>query len=103
MGVHVVPEDRALEIDTPLDFATAEVHMRARHRQGFRPLLPATPGALVMDFDGVLSDNAVYVDQNGVEAVRCDRGDGLGLSTLKKTGLPLLILSKEQNPVVTRR
>ena len=33
---------------------------------------------IVFDFDGVFTDNKVWVDQNGVESVRCDRGDGLG-------------------------
>ena len=39
---------------------------------------------VVFDFDGVFTDNTVYVDQNGVESVRCWRGDGLGLDLLRK-------------------
>ena len=34
---------------------------------------------LVLDFDGVLTDNKVYVDQDGKETVCCSRGDGLGI------------------------
>ena len=34
---------------------------------------------LVYDFDGVLTDNTVYVDQNGQETVRVHRGDGLAI------------------------
>ncbi len=58
---------------------------------------------LVYDFDGVLTDNTVYVDQHGTETVRVHRGDGLAISLLKKAGYKQLILSTETNPVVTKR
>jgi 3-deoxy-D-manno-octulosonate 8-phosphate phosphatase KdsC-like HAD superfamily phosphatase len=38
---------------------------------------------VAFDFDGVFTDNMVYVFQNGTEAVRCSRGDGIGLQKLK--------------------
>lgn len=60
--------------------------------------------AVVMDFDGVHTDNLVLTDENGVEAVRTSRGDGLGLGLLRSAGHHhLMILSKERNPVVVRR
>jgi 3-deoxy-D-manno-octulosonate 8-phosphate phosphatase (KDO 8-P phosphatase) len=59
--------------------------------------------AVCFDFDGVFTDNMVYVDQHGVESVRCWRGDGLGLSRLRKLGLKTLILSTEANAVVSVR
>lgn len=65
--------------------------------------LPFRPQALVMDFDGVLTDNRVIVTEDGQEAVLCHRGDGLGLSLLRDKGFPLLILSREPNPVVAQR
>jgi len=40
---------------------------------------------IIYDFDGVMTDNKVYVDQNGVESVQVNRGDGLGISEIKKT------------------
>ena len=39
------------------------------------------------DFDGVFTNNFVYVDQNGIESVRCFRSDGIGIERLKKTGI----------------
>jgi N-acylneuraminate cytidylyltransferase len=57
----------------------------------------------VLDFDGVFTDNKVIVFQDGREAVRCDRSDGWGLSQLKQTSLPILVLSTETNPVVRAR
>ena len=58
---------------------------------------------LVFDFDGVFTDNRVLVLQDGTEAVMCSRADGLGLDRLRKCGLDMLVLSKEQNPVVGAR
>jgi N-acylneuraminate cytidylyltransferase len=59
--------------------------------------------AVVTDFDGVHTDNLVYVDENGIENVRCSRSDGMGITALREAGFKLLILSKERNPVVSRR
>ena len=60
--------------------------------------------AVVMDFDGVHTDNLVLTDETGREAVMTSRGDGMGLEMLRKAGRwQLMILSKERNPVVERR
>lgn len=58
---------------------------------------------VAFDFDGVFTDNAVYVFQDGTEAVRCSRGDGMGLGMLAEIGIHTIIISKETNPVVTAR
>ena len=34
--------------------------------------------AIVFDCDGVLTNNCVYLDQNGTESVAFNRSDGLG-------------------------
>jgi len=58
---------------------------------------------VAFDFDGVFTDNAVYVFQDGSEAVRCCRGDGLGLERLRALGIEVAIISTETNPVVSAR
>lgn len=58
---------------------------------------------LGFDFDGVFTDNAVYVFEDGREAVRCYRGDGLGLRRLEQVGVLPVIVSGETNPVVLAR
>ncbi|MDF1795428.1 MAG: HAD hydrolase family protein [Coxiellaceae bacterium] len=64
---------------------------------------------VVFDFDGVFTDNKVYVDETGRESVRCDRADGLAIDFLreyKKRGklkADFFILSTEKNPVVAMR
>jgi 3-deoxy-D-manno-octulosonate 8-phosphate phosphatase (KDO 8-P phosphatase) len=58
---------------------------------------------IAFDFDGVFTDNMVYVFQDGSEAVRCNRSDGIGLQKLKKMGIETVIISTESNPVVSAR
>ena len=58
---------------------------------------------VAFDFDGVFTDNAVYVAQDGTEAVRCWRGDGIGLKKLERAGIETVIISTETNPVVSAR
>ena len=57
----------------------------------------------VFDFDGVLTDNLVYTDQNGNETVSCSRADGLAFDVLRKLDKPCQILSTENNTVVSAR
>jgi len=56
-----------------------------------------------IDFDGVLTDNGVYVNSNGEEMVRCYRGDGIGLEKLKEAGIKPVIISTEKDSVVSKR
>lgn len=58
---------------------------------------------VVFDFDGVMTDNTVYVFDDGSEAVRCNRADGLGCDLLRAAGIPGVILSTETNAVVAAR
>ena len=54
-------------------------------------------------FDGVFTDNGVWVSQDGIESVRCDRSDGLGLQKLLRLGVATVVISTEANPVVSAR
>jgi 3-deoxy-D-manno-octulosonate 8-phosphate phosphatase (KDO 8-P phosphatase) len=38
---------------------------------------------IVFDFDGVFTNNKVWVDQDGRESVCCDRSDGLAFDILR--------------------
>lgn len=58
---------------------------------------------LVLDFDGVLTDNRVWVNERGEESVACWRSDGLGISAVQKLGVYVCIISTETNPVVSVR
>jgi YrbI family 3-deoxy-D-manno-octulosonate 8-phosphate phosphatase len=58
---------------------------------------------LVLDFDGVMTDDRVLVDQHGTESVWCHRGDGWGIARLRDAGVPIVVISTETNPVVGAR
>ena len=58
---------------------------------------------LGIDFDGVMTDNTVYVFEDGREAVRCSRLEGYGLRRLIAAGAEPVIVSTEANGVVTAR
>jgi 3-deoxy-D-manno-octulosonate 8-phosphate phosphatase (KDO 8-P phosphatase) len=55
------------------------------------------------DFDGVLTDNRVWVDERGDELLAFSRSDGLGLRRLDQVGVQYLIVSMEQSPIVGAR
>ena len=59
--------------------------------------------AFIFDFDGVLTNNLVYLNEDGTESVCCSRSDGLAFDVLRKLNKPAYILSTEKNPVVTAR
>ena len=58
---------------------------------------------IAYDFDGVMTNNKVYIDEHGCECVQVNRADGLGVSEIKKLGIKQIIISTETNPVVRKR
>jgi 3-deoxy-D-manno-octulosonate 8-phosphate phosphatase (KDO 8-P phosphatase) len=57
----------------------------------------------VFDFDGVFTDNRVWVNERGEELLAFSRSDGLGLRRLDEVGVQYLIVSMEENPIVGAR
>lgn len=57
----------------------------------------------IFDFDGVLTNNFVYLNQKGDEFVSCSRSDGLAFDVLHKLGKKMYTLSTEKNMVVSAR
>ena len=98
VGVAVVPEHSAIEIDTELQLA-----MSSALAPLVSPVVPLDVDAVVTDFDGVHTDDHALIDQDGRELVAVSREDGMGVALLREAGVPLLILSSETNPVVSAR
>ncbi|MCL4825618.1 MAG: HAD hydrolase family protein, partial [Anaerolineales bacterium] len=67
-----------------------------------RPM-PASVKLIVSDFDGVVTDNRVWTDENGKETVAASRSDSMHIRTLRERGVEVMILSSEPNPVVQAR
>ncbi len=118
IGRYLLPVSRAVEIDEPEDWARVELLLQSVGKPDRLPECDKRPvanvdeaarrryagvRAVITDFDGVLTDNRVLVDQEGREAVVCNRGDGWGISLLKDEGILVACISTEENPVVRAR
>lgn len=98
----------AVDIDTMNDWRRGEWLARSGELDMVWPGKPRRPypkrvKLLVMDFDGVVTDNRVLTDQDGKEAVMSNRSDSMGLDLLQKSGVLAFVISKETNPVVAAR
>jgi len=67
-----------------------------------RPM-PESIKLLVLDFDGVISNNLVWTDQDGREMVAASRSDSIRIKALREAGVETIVLSSETNPVVAAR
>jgi YrbI family 3-deoxy-D-manno-octulosonate 8-phosphate phosphatase len=90
------------QVDEEEDLHIIEKFMSLRRHQSTEPI-PEDARLLVVDFDGVMTDNRVQLDQDGNEFVWCNRADGWGIDQLKKTGMEIIVISTESNPVVSAR
>jgi N-acylneuraminate cytidylyltransferase len=98
----------AVDIDSHRDWERAEWVVRRGDLEIVRPgpgprQLPAVVELVVLDFDGVLTDNRVWTDAEGRELVAAHRGDGWGLARLREQGIEVAVLSTETNLVVAAR
>lgn len=99
-----VVDHPSIEIDSLSDLSLCAQLVQTRMEQEVPRDQLKQVRALVMDFDGVHTDNLVTTDQDGRESVTTSRGDGMGLSMLRaRSDIALMILSKERNPVVLAR
>lgn len=100
-----------VDIDGPADWLRAEWLVRQAGLEMVRPALqqlqkrplPNPLRLVVLDFDGVLTDNRVWVDEQGHEMVAANRSDSMGLKLLRQAGVEVMVLSTEVNPVVSAR
>jgi N-acylneuraminate cytidylyltransferase len=100
-----------VDLDLPSDWKKAERTVQEDFQvlqmvdpANQRRSLPDDIHLLVLDFDGVITDNRVWVNEQGQEMVAANRSDSLGLETMKKlTGIDVMVLSRETNPVVAAR
>src|SRR5512142_2828913 len=67
-----------------------------------RPM-PEKIDLIMCDFDGVITDNLVWVDQDGREMVAAYRSDSVRVKDMRAMGSEVMILSSEPNRVVEAR
>ena len=61
------------------------------------------PKIIFTDFDGCLTDDRVWVNQDGEEFVAANRKDGLAVQRIENLGIKVVIASTETNKVVLAR
>lgn len=62
--------------------------------------LPETIRMVITDFDGIVTDNCVYVDEGGKMSRKLNFRDVMGFSILKKSGYMIGIISGEANSAI---
>lgn len=104
----VIDPRYTVDIDTLSDWAKYEalvyggLEIVMPNDKSMRPM-PETIKLLVLDFDGVISNNIVWTDQDGREMVTSSRSDSIRIKALREAGVETIILSSETNPVVAAR
>ena len=92
----------SFQIDTPEHAELLEWIMRRPEFAGPQAW-PARLDFVIFDFDGVMTDNGVWVSETGDEMARCDRGDGWGLGRLTAAGVRTAIVSTEKRSIAAAR
>ena len=87
-----------IQIDEETDLILASAVLKNQ-----RYKLPKEIELIVMDFDGIFTDDYVIQDQNGKESIIFSRKDGYAVKQLKENGFQILVLSSEKNSVVKKR
>ncbi|MCK5635732.1 MAG: acylneuraminate cytidylyltransferase, partial [Anaerolineales bacterium] len=98
----------SVDIDSEQDWRLAEGRLESLQHEVILPgrrrrKLPGEVELVVLDFDGVMTDNRVWVDADSREWVAANRSDGWGIARLKDAGVDVVVLSTETNPVVKAR
>jgi len=105
----VIDPRYTVDIDTPADWAQYEalvyhggLDMVTPNKRVRRPM-PKKIELVICDFDGVITDNKVWVDQDGKEMIAAYRSDSLRIHELRGQRIDVMILSSEPNRVVEAR
>lgn len=62
--------------------------------------IPKTIKMIISDFDGVLTDNCVYIDEDLKMTRKLNFKDLIAISRLRKAGIELAFISGEKNPII---
>jgi hypothetical protein len=105
----VIDPRYTVDIDTLSDWEKYETLVyqggldMVRPDSGRRRSMPEKIELVLLDFDGVITDNRVWTDQDGRETVAAYRSDSILINDLREKGIDVMILSSEVNTVVAAR
>lgn len=98
-----MPFWKSLEIDDEESFQLCESIFLQKLLSQIPEGFGHKPKLIVYDFDGVMTNNHALITETGSEAVWVNRSDGWGINELRKAGVHQVILSTENNSVVSAR
>lgn len=102
IGIYVMRGESAGELDAPEDWPVVERLLRKS--RSFLKERSKDVDIIFSDFDGVWTDNKLYLDASGQETLRFSKEDSLGLQLFRqKSGIPIVTISKERNGIVGAR
>lgn len=102
IACYKMPYWKSFQIDKPEDIRICK-HYIEFAKLHIDDHFPETIDLIVFDFDGVFTDNKVLTTEDGKEIVACNRSDGIGINMIRKSNIPMFVLSTETNPVVASR
>ncbi|MBA7568308.1 hypothetical protein ES708_10029 [subsurface metagenome] len=103
ISMYIMDYWKSFDIDTIEDIEICEYFMRKKILSKPPRINKKDIQLIVYDFDGVMTNNKVIIDQNGEESVIVNRSDGLAISFLCKMRIKQIIISTEENQVVLKR
>lgn len=97
IGVHVMGDECAAELDEPADWPLIEALLRPR------VAAPHDIRLLIVDVDGTLTDGGMYYDRNGEAMKKFDTRDAKGMLMLRDTGVRVCVVTAEDSAAVAAR
>lgn len=97
IGVHVMHEECAAELDEPADWPIIEALL------GPRVSAARDIRLLVVDVDGTLTDAGMYYDGRGEALKKFDTRDAKGMLMLRDAGVRVCVVTAESSAVVRAR
>ena len=97
IGVHVMHQECAAELDEPSDWPIVEALLKRRLGAAHDIRL------LVVDVDGTLTDAGMYYDGRGEALKKFDTRDAKGLLMLRDAGVRVCVVTAESSAVVRAR
>ena len=100
IGVYIMPEYTAVEIDVEVDWIIAESLMR-KYILGRNNTKNVK--LFVSDVDGVMTDAGMYYSESGDELKKFNTHDGMGFQILREHGIKTAIITSEETNIVKNR
>lgn len=102
IGIYVMPEYTAMEIDEPDDWDALENLMR-KYVLSKQHITKENIKLFLSDVDGTLTDGGMYYSLSEDEMKKFNTRDGMGFQLLREAGIKVGIITSEETEIVEKR